>query len=123
MCTEEYHRPNTSNMADRCMHLTNYAVNKQSEKYERESGEDKSSHGSKRSISWLLSWLSEERGEQEANELWSKIGDICAMTVLRYEFDRRYYNSRSSLDMTLDFNRYTASCLHCNESTPVFGEI
>jgi hypothetical protein len=60
------------------MHLTNYAVNKRSEKYER-GGEE----GSKRSISWLLSWLSEERGKHEADEMWSKIGDICVMTVLR----------------------------------------
>jgi tubulin polyglutamylase TTLL7 len=66
------------------MHLTNYAVNKHSEKYEREEGTD--SHaglGSKRSISWLLSWLSEERSEDEAKALWSSIGDICVMTLLR----------------------------------------
>ena len=83
MCTEEYHRPNSSNMSDRCMHLTNYAVNKRSEKYERETTEDKSGYGSKRSISWLLSYLVRERGDEKANEMWSKIGDICVMTILR----------------------------------------
>ncbi|KAL7476781.1 hypothetical protein ACHAW6_002615, partial [Cyclotella cf. meneghiniana] len=83
MCTEEYQRPNSRNMGDRCMHLTNYAVNKRSEKYEREEGTDaQAGLGSKRSISWLLSWLSEERSEDEAKALWSKIGDICVMTLL-----------------------------------------
>ena len=83
ICTEEYHRPNTSNMDDRCMHLTNYAVNKRSEKYEREETIEDQGLGSKRSISWLLAWLSEERGNDKANDMWSKIGDICVMTILR----------------------------------------
>lgn len=70
-------------MADRCMHLTNYAVNKRSDKYERDTEDNQSGLGSKRSISWLLSWLSEERGEDKAAELWGKVGDICVMTVMR----------------------------------------
>ena len=89
MCTEEYHRPNSSNMTDRCMHLTNYAVNKRSKKYERETGDkSQSSNGSKRSICWLLNWLGQERGEDKAKEMWSKIGDICVMSVLRYVLNR-----------------------------------
>jgi tubulin polyglutamylase TTLL6/13 len=70
-------------MADRCMHLTNYAVNKRSDKYERDTEDNQPGLGSKRSISWLLSWLSEERGEDKAAELWGKVGDICVMTVMR----------------------------------------
>ena len=84
MCTEDFQRPNSSNMTDRCMHLTNYAVNKRSEKYERETEtEERSCLGSKRSISWLLSWLADEKGEDKANEMWSIVGDICTMTILR----------------------------------------
>ncbi|KAL3805628.1 hypothetical protein HJC23_005872 [Cyclotella cryptica] len=95
MCTEEYQTPNSRNMSDRCMHLTNYAVNKRSDKYEREVGTDEQAGlGSKRSISWLLSWLSEERSEVEANAMWSKIGDICVMTVLSIlpTLQREYIN-------------------------------
>mmetsp|Transcript_31729 Transcript_31729/g.57450 ORF Transcript_31729/g.57450 Transcript_31729/m.57450 type:complete len:658 (-) Transcript_31729:16-1989(-) len=83
ICTEEYNRPNTSNMDDRCMHLTNYSINKRSEKYERDDRESAPSNlGSKRSISWLLAWLGEEKSEAAANKMWSKIGDICAMTII-----------------------------------------
>ena len=31
LCTEEYVRPSSSNLDERCMHLTNYAINKFSE--------------------------------------------------------------------------------------------
>ncbi|KAL7543071.1 hypothetical protein ACHAWF_007319 [Thalassiosira exigua] len=83
ICTEEYKRPNTSNMDDRCMHLTNYSVNKRSDKYERdEKGSAPSNLGSKRSISWLMTWLSGEKGETAAKNMWSKIGDICVMTII-----------------------------------------
>ena len=83
ICTEEYKRPNTSNMDDRCMHLTNYSVNKRSEKYERDDrGSVPSNLGSKRSIRWMLAWLGEEKSEAAANRMWSKIGDICAMTII-----------------------------------------
>lgn len=30
----------------------------------------------------MLDWLSEERGEAVAREMWSKIGDICTMTII-----------------------------------------
>ncbi|KAL7543761.1 hypothetical protein ACHAXR_013059, partial [Thalassiosira sp. AJA248-18] len=83
ICTEEYKRPNTSNMDDRCMHLTNYSINKRSDKYERdEKGSAPSNDGSKRSIGWLLDWLGKEKSEAAANIMWSKIGDICVMTII-----------------------------------------
>ena len=83
ICTEEYKRPNTSNMDDRCMHLTNYSVNKRSDKYERdERGAAPTNQGSKRSISWMLDWLSDKKGAAAANKMWSKIGDICTMTII-----------------------------------------
>ena len=31
LCTEEYTRPSSANLDDRCMHLTNYAINRFSE--------------------------------------------------------------------------------------------
>lgn len=83
ICTEEYKRPSTSNMDDRCMHLTNYSVNKRSQKYERDDKDSAPSNlGSKRSIQWLLAWLGEEKGEAAANKMWSRIGDICVMTII-----------------------------------------
>jgi len=81
LCTEEYKRPSTSNIKDRCMHLTNYSVNKRSDKYERDE-ESTTNSGSKRSICWLLSWLSQKKGPGAAKRLWSRIGDISVLTVL-----------------------------------------
>lgn len=83
ICAEEYECPNAFNMDDRCMHLTNYAVNKHSEKYERDDRESTAGDlGCKRSIKWFLAWLREEKGETAASNLWSKIGDICALTIM-----------------------------------------
>jgi tubulin polyglutamylase TTLL6/13 len=83
MCTEEYKHPTDKNLRQKCMHLTNYAINKRSDKYQREEKESAPSNtGNKRTISWLLDWLKQERGEAAANELWDKIGDICVMTIL-----------------------------------------
>jgi len=52
-------------------------------KYKREeSTGGQAGLGSKHS-SWLLSWHSEEESDDEAKALWSKLGDICVMTLLR----------------------------------------
>lgn len=104
LCTEDYCSPDTGNMAcltDRCAHLTNYSVNKLSDKFVRaDSGRDEAgeqddvpvngadcegSMGSKRSIAWLLSWLREKKGVAAVNRLWCEIGDVCAKTVLSIE--------------------------------------
>lgn len=113
MCTEDYIRPNSANMSDRCMHLTNYAVNKHSDKYQREAGEeDQSGQGSKRSIRWLLSWLGEERGKDKADEMWSKIGDICVMTLLSIQPTlKREYASTWRQSVTTDDEPHS----HCFE--------
>lgn len=38
--------------------------------------------GSKRSVSWLLDYLKEERGEEKVNQMWRKVGNICVKTVV-----------------------------------------
>lgn len=101
LCTEEYKQPNDENIRQKCMHLTNYSINKRSDKYERDEKESLPSNtGNKRTISWLLDWLKDERGEAAASELWKKIGDICAMTILsilptlRREYDSVFGKTR-----------------------------
>ena len=34
LCTEEYVRPTSENLGDRCMHLTNYAINKNNDNFQ-----------------------------------------------------------------------------------------
>ncbi|GMH97973.1 hypothetical protein TrST_g13816 [Triparma strigata] len=83
LCTEEYVRPNESNLADKRMHLTNYSINKNSEKFEQNEGDGE--EGSKRSIQWFLEWLAKERGEEKVKNMWKKVGEIsvkCVMSIL-----------------------------------------
>ncbi len=67
------------------MNHTNYAVNKCSEGYVRNDRDASSlttgNRGCKRSMRWFLSWVREELGEDAAFGLWSKIGDICVLTI------------------------------------------
>ena len=81
LCTEDFVKPNAKNMEEKCMHLTNFSINRQSEQYEG-SSDDSGDSGSKRSITWFLSWLSGEMGSDLADQLWDEIGDICVKTVL-----------------------------------------
>ena len=82
----------SANLKDRCAHLTNYSVNKRSEAFVRdeecsvddETGDIRTGgdSGSKRSVSWLLSWLREKHGDAAVDRLWCSIGDICVKTIL-----------------------------------------
>ena len=81
-----------AHLKDRCAHLTNYSVNKRSDAFVRdeecsvddETGDIRTGgdSGSKRSVSWLLSWLREEHGDAAVDRLWCSIGDICVKTIL-----------------------------------------
>ena len=55
--TEQYIMPNKDNMEDVCMHLTNYAINKDSEKFVFNSDENDMSKGHKRSLTSVYSAL------------------------------------------------------------------
>ena len=61
MCTQEYVKPSKSNISDVCMHLTNYAVNKNSDGFVQPSAEssenaDGQDDASKRSLKWFMDW-------------------------------------------------------------------
>ena len=98
LCTVDYDdkagkkSSKATNLKDRCAHLTNYSVNKRSEAFVRdeecsfddETGEIQTGGdcGSKRSVSWLLSWLRSQHGDEVVDRLWTNIGDICVKTIL-----------------------------------------
>lgn len=81
-CTEEYLRPSSENLDERCMHLTNYAVNKGSENFVPNDTADRDDLGSKRSLRWLLEWVASQHGEDRAESLWRKMGDACVKTLV-----------------------------------------
>ena len=84
LATQEYVKPNSSNISDRCMHLTNYAINKGSDNFEHAAGAGASSfgEGSKRSLSWFLEWIASEKGHKKAKVMWQRISSLCAKTVI-----------------------------------------
>lgn len=81
-CTEEYLRPTSENLGERCMHLTNYAVNKRSDNFVNNDAADRDDRGSKRSLRWLLRWIAAEHGEKRADLLWKKICSACVKTLI-----------------------------------------
>lgn len=94
-CTSEYVKPNQSNMGDRCMHLTNYAINRHSEHFVHNEDAEDDGTGSKRSLRWLLSWIKQERGEKQAAQLWSRIGSCVVKTLAPVlpQLHREYRNT------------------------------
>jgi tubulin polyglutamylase TTLL6/13 len=84
MCTEQYVKPSKSNIDNVQMHLTNYAVNKNSENFIQptDAAADDEGDGSKRSLSWFMDYIRDERGDVKADWLWKRMGVLCSRTIL-----------------------------------------
>ena len=85
ICTEEYVKPTKSNLDNSCMHLTNYAVNKHNANFQQPAFTSKEEHqdeGNKRSLTWFLGRVREEKGVGKANWLWDRMGTLCVRTVM-----------------------------------------
>uniref|UniRef100_A0A8C6Y9W0 Tubulin tyrosine ligase like 13 n=1 Tax=Naja naja TaxID=35670 RepID=A0A8C6Y9W0_NAJNA len=73
--TMRYIEPNSGNLDDICMHLTNYAINKHNENFVRDDNT-----GSKRKLSTLNTWMREH--SYDTAELWRDIEDIIIKTLI-----------------------------------------
>ena len=83
LCTEEYVKPSKHNLDKSCMHLTNYAINKNSENFQAPGESDEGDDGgSKRHLSWFMDWIRSEHGDEKADWLWKRMGTLCTRTVL-----------------------------------------
>lgn len=82
--TEEYTGPYNNNLDNLFMHLTNYAINKNSENFEANEGEDEEDSGHKRSVTAVLKHI--EEAEKNPNitveKLWAQIDDIAVKTLI-----------------------------------------
>ena len=67
-------------MADTRMHLTNYAINKDSEAFVQPEDETDCADAHKRTISSLMHTLAEEG--HDTNALWNAIGEVCVKTLI-----------------------------------------
>lgn len=79
LCTEEYTKPTPENVNMRCMHLTNYAINKHSENFK---AQDAGDAGSKRSLSWFMEHIAAEKGKEKAEALWRRMGAMCVKVII-----------------------------------------
>ncbi|KAJ3026449.1 Tubulin polyglutamylase ttll6 [Rhizophlyctis rosea] len=76
--TEPYREPSEGNREEVRMHLTNYAINKGSEKFDW----DDVGGGSKRRISDVFGVIESVRGRSVGQVLWRRIGDVIVKTLV-----------------------------------------
>ncbi len=81
LCTEPYKQPTAKNLSDRLMHLTNYSINKISERFVANEDKDNDGEGSKRSLRWLLGWIEEKYGKDKARSINESIGSSVMKTT------------------------------------------
>ncbi|CAG9319004.1 unnamed protein product [Blepharisma stoltei] len=79
LATVPYQPPVSSNLGDMCMHLTNYAINKNNPDFQFNRNEADDYSGHKRSLSTFMKKL-EEQGE-DVDAIWKRIGDVIVKTV------------------------------------------
>ncbi|CAG9333933.1 unnamed protein product [Blepharisma stoltei] len=77
--TEPYIPPTASNLNEACMHLTNYAINKNNPKFIFNHGENDNFAGHKRSFSAFMKYL-EQCGE-DTNAMMKKVHDMIIKTL------------------------------------------
>ena len=95
LCTEEYVKPTKQNLHMTTMHLTNYSLNKNADGFVQSEGTE-SGEGSKRSLSWFMNMIREEKGNAKADWLWRRMGRLCVRTIvsilpmLTREYDQHF---------------------------------
>lgn len=67
-------------MEDVCMHLTNYAINKDNPKFVFNNSSSDMSKGHKRSLTWLYEYL--QKNEPNSGNLKEKIEDMIVKTMI-----------------------------------------
>ncbi|KAL4454548.1 hypothetical protein ABPG74_021753 [Tetrahymena malaccensis] len=78
--TEKYQEVNRDNIEDMCMHLTNYAINKDNPNFKFNQDKEKMDVGHKRSLTSVLQLL-EDQGH-DVNKLWKDIKRVLIKTII-----------------------------------------
>lgn len=99
LATEDYCRPTESNMADMCMHLTNYAVNKLNPNFVFNEDSDDDDVGHKRSLTSTMRLLEDEG--YNVSELKAAIADMAIKTLCTVQPSiAHYYRSCQPEDLS-----------------------
>jgi len=75
----------TSDLDRRCMHLTNYSLNKHSRNFVMNTNETQDGEGSKWSLLAFKRRLREELGEARAASVWRQVDDLVVKTLIAAE--------------------------------------
>ena len=79
--TAEYVEPTKKNLKNLFMHLTNYAINKKSDGFVQNEGDDDDS-GTKRTLSTVLAYMKEHEEGFDPDKFMRSIEDICVKSCL-----------------------------------------
>ena len=124
LCTEPYVKPNKQNMHELRMHLTNYAVNKNSDNFQAATTEDDDA-GSKRTLQWFMQYIASEYGEKKAKYLWKRFGVLSVRTVLSIlptlsrEYDLHFKSFYNVPVVLPDRKSYASTGLKCDNDKDV----
>lgn len=78
--TETYQCPLNSNLDNLYMHLTNYAINKNNQKFQQNEDEDEDEQGHKRSLNAILRYFQSQ--DYDTEKLMAEIKDIIVKTLI-----------------------------------------
>ena len=78
-CTEKYVTPTSANLGKVFGHLTNYSLNKKNDHFEKNSDANDTTHGSKRSYSFILDTI--KKAGHDTGALQKKIDRIIRLTI------------------------------------------
>ena len=81
LATELYKMPAPGNLNNLFMHLTNYAINKESAKYQQNDSETRDDVGHKRSYAAVMRLLRAKHGDEAVDTLSAEINDIIIKTM------------------------------------------
>ena len=79
--TVPYESPQPANLSNLFMHLTNYAINKESENFVANNSETADDVGSKRSFTSVLKRITAEFGAERCDQVLSAIKDLIIKTL------------------------------------------
>jgi hypothetical protein len=81
LCTVPYETPTYNNMGNLCMHLTNYAINKESDDFVQPEEEDDEGGGSKRSYQSVIDFITENFSKEQSDQVVQEINEIILKTL------------------------------------------
>ena len=112
------------------MHLTNYAINKESDTFEQNRDANKADTGHKRSLSFVLDYFdkhsSEENSMPTGDQLWQQIKEICVKTIMCgiHQIEHVYKSSKpNDLENSLCFQIFGMDIFIDSESKPWLLEV